>query len=583
MFEKPIKVSEALQDIRKHPKKVVKFALVEEGAKARFHCAGLAAPAAKSEKVKNGATFFSGTVCFDGTKYQMVINGGKDELLRASKILKAAYMVDQKAAAAAKWDHLIFKANNKSPKEIEASLNDSSDDGFTGSDGSVAPVATTPPTSTAAQAQATAASQPTPGSQSTTQAATPASTAAKTPIEIVKFKEHAIRLRSRIDAVATFDASLLQRFKDAVQQTVKDPAKALRSMLELELDLVKAEQANAKLVEAATELASQLQAVAKFGLHNNSELQELHASALKGLQAKDSKKANRKLKRLKQKVVELSDVKSRMKLVSKWLYRQNWSDFTSDMSVEVTGPKAVASGKKKQDLIDKICKDLNISAQEAASIIQAALADLENEAQHLYPPGITPMYPKPIVNPMLSHKTRPKLNVDEIKALQDYAASGYENYNKPLREGKIPDGAAKKMHQDLQAAFAKAEPLETPLVVSRGLGFAAADKAKFDATVKTFQDGLSSGKLVPLLGYQSTGTNGIPPEFKDKSKKKYHVELTIIARLGLDVTPYACKPQEKELLLNHPTMLKVIAILFRHNGDTCEIKVEQILPIEKQG
>ena len=82
---------------------------------------------------------------------------------------------------------------------------------------------------------------------------------------------------------------------------------------------------------------------------------------------------------------------------------------------------------------------------------------------------------------------------------------------------------------------------------------------------------------MPLLGYISTGTAGTPPNFVG------NIEFTIIARLGLDMTPYTgagmAMSKEKELCLNHGTLVKVHRVK-PLKGGRWQVQVEQVLPAQ---
>jgi hypothetical protein len=57
--------------------------------------------------------------------------------------------------------------------------------------------------------------------------------------------------------------------------------------------------------------------------------------------------------------------------------------------------------------------------------------------------------------------------------------------------------------------------------------------------------------------------------------------FTIIAKQGLDVSPYTKVQKEKEFLLNHNTPVKVHKVAETANG--WEITVEQILEVANAG
>src|SRR5262249_31160208 len=120
----------------------------------------------------------------------------------------------------------------------------------------------------------------------------------------------------------------------------------------------------------------------------------------------------------------------------------------------------------------------------------------------------------------------------------------------------------------LQKAFAKTKPFPEPGVkVKRGIKFNPGKET--DDFMQKFVEGAKTGALVTLTGFVSSGSAGVPDDFDG------NIELKIIARQGLDLQPYSHCPHEKELLLNHGTLVKVQKCV--QKGDKWVVTVEQII------
>ncbi len=184
----------------------------------------------------------------------------------------------------------------------------------------------------------------------------------------------------------------------------------------------------------------------------------------------------------------------------------------------------------------------------AASAAPAAPAATRNPPNHAVP-----------------DQGRPPLDAAEVAAVQRYTGSAYRGINASLRRYGTVAGDYTQTHQDLQKAFAKAQPFDKPVDVARGMNMGTADLQAFTAQM---QDALNTGSAVKVSGYTSTSTGGIPAGFEG------NVEVHIKAKRGLDVAQHSINPEEKELLLNHDSQFKPLSV--KRVGHKLIVHMEQV-------
>lgn len=164
------------------------------------------------------------------------------------------------------------------------------------------------------------------------------------------------------------------------------------------------------------------------------------------------------------------------------------------------------------------------------------------------------------------------LSPDERNAANDYVGGHYKLLNEGLRNNETLSPKMAELHKNMQEAFKKSKPLPNPIRVNRGMKFK--ELADLNAYLQPFKNAAGTDTLVPLVGYISTGTVGTPGRFQGQ------IEFTIIARQGLDMTLYTSKSdamaEEKELLLNHGTLVKVHRVKAMKAG-SWHVYAEQIL------
>ncbi len=170
----------------------------------------------------------------------------------------------------------------------------------------------------------------------------------------------------------------------------------------------------------------------------------------------------------------------------------------------------------------------------------------------LPPPSDDPKVKAP--NPVLPDQSRPELAPDEVKSLTHYSGGGYTGINKLLRgqPSEDPDLDAAD-HERLQKAFAKAIPFDKPVTTYRAIQLGNMEDDERDALLAALDAAKSSGGTITIPGYTSTTTD---KGWVDRLNVDAVVE--VVARKGLDVKPYAKKPHEQELLLDHNSRFKVL-------------------------
>jgi ADP-ribosyltransferase exoenzyme len=220
--------------------------------------------------------------------------------------------------------------------------------------------------------------------------------------------------------------------------------------------------------------------------------------------------------------------------------------------------------------IDKVATAHGISQQEAKKLLMAVLDELVDETEALIPTGfVKPLGKHNTINSLAPEQSRPKLTLEEAQAVFGYSRSDYKQINQPLWSNTVPPPPHDKTHKLMQDAFAKTKPFDDPLKVTRGVKFTPGPDT--DEFLKPFRDAAGTDALVPLTGYISTGTAGTPQDFDG------NIEFVILAKQALDLTPYSQFPEEKELLLNHNTPVKVHSCT--QSGGKWTVTVEQILPV----
>jgi hypothetical protein len=238
---------------------------------------------------------------------------------------------------------------------------------------------------------------------------------------------------------------------------------------------------------------------------------------------------------------------------------------------------------------------LNMPVEKFVGLCRAALVELQAEAKALRPNGFQLIVPRELgpidphelctANPLLPAQARPRLTLAEAIAAQTYTLAKvpdpkrpglytddpppYKVMNNALR-GKPPAPIPPPHDQTfqlLQQVIARTKPFPGPVPGVRGLQFD--DPEALAGFVEQFQKNLGTNELIPLKGFISTGTTGIEKNFEG------NVEFHIVVKQGLDMLPYSQTPQEREILLNHDTLVKTLSVVER--GGVWEIKVEQVL------
>jgi hypothetical protein len=171
-------------------------------------------------------------------------------------------------------------------------------------------------------------------------------------------------------------------------------------------------------------------------------------------------------------------------------------------------------------------------------------------------------------NQTIHEAARPALEKTEAEAAAWYTKSGHDPLNEALRgDGEETlTGKLAAVNDQLQAAFAKVQPLPQPVKVYRALSISGPKKEKFIAALKDAQAG---GKHMEMIGYSSTSTN---PAFQDQWGGSVRFEID--ATKGLDMKPYSDKPAEDELLLNHGSRFEVQSV--EPDGPRWKVKLRQV-------
>lgn len=190
-----------------------------------------------------------------------------------------------------------------------------------------------------------------------------------------------------------------------------------------------------------------------------------------------------------------------------------------------------------------------------------------------YPQGFTPQQPnnpskkyRNEPNEALPNATRPELTLDQARAVQAYSGTALcPKVNSALRSGTTMTAAGQKVHEELQAAFARAKPLDKPVDVSRSI---TVDQATIAGIRAAAEHAAGTGGTMKMDGYISTATGG--------GTYSGNVKFKIKATHGLDMRPYSTFPGEYEMLLNHKSEFKVSKVEVV-NGEL-HVHMEQVPP-----
>lgn len=311
----------------------------------------------------------------------------------------------------------------------------------------------------------------------------------------------------------------------------------------------------------------------KAGLDHKTALVKGRAAVLAAIEKKDAKKALLAMQELQKQIqaVTLTPEQLRDQRALKKLFRSTKFD---------------KHGSPTQ-FADSIAAEFGMTSAQARTLVQNLLKKQNDEALALMPPGtdLGGMWSKDLcwVNPRLSAEARPQVTAAEAKALNQYSIgeskqgktvipAPYQVINRALWKKKTPDPPHDETHRQLQSAFAKAKPLLKPVTVTRGLNFK--DSADLDNYLKPYKKAAGTNKILPLPGYLSMATAGIPLDFEG------NVRLIVIAKQGLDLQPYTNLRHERELLLNHSSLFKVHRV--SQDGKNWEVLLEQVLSKKKK-
>ena len=224
-----------------------------------------------------------------------------------------------------------------------------------------------------------------------------------------------------------------------------------------------------------------------------------------------------------------------------------------------------------QVIVDQLAQSGHILTQDE---VRKSLQQLgQAKTAPLYPSGFHPHSKLNALNPHLPSESRPKLTLTEAKACEAYGGSAYGPLNSALYQGQTPSGSSAKVYNQLTSAFAKAPPFKQPVEVARGLSL---DGNSLTAYLANLQNGVTSGKPIQLAGFQSTTTT-------THIAFSGNIQLSIMAKHGIDLDPYSACAGEHELLLNHDTPFRVHSIEHttdEHGDPQYNIRLEQLLPHE---
>jgi hypothetical protein len=294
------------------------------------------------------------------------------------------------------------------------------------------------------------------------------------------------------------------------------------------------------------------------------EIKVIQGELQKALTETDSTKVFARYESARRKV---DDVTERSKKKSAKAKLKTDIFFEKNQSGELATPADLARDPR---YIYEVASAHGISEREARELLMAVMDELVNETDALIPTGfVKPQGDRNTINSLAPEQSRPKLTLEEAQAVFAYSRSDYKLINQPLWSNTDPPPPHDETHKLIQDAFAKTKPFDVPLKVTRGVKFTPGPDT--DEFLKPFKDAAGTDTLVPLTGYISTGSAGTPEHFDG------NIEFVIVTKQALDLTPYSQFPEEKELLLNHNTPVKVHSCT--QSGGKWTVTVEQILPV----
>lgn len=189
--------------------------------------------------------------------------------------------------------------------------------------------------------------------------------------------------------------------------------------------------------------------------------------------------------------------------------------------------------------------------------------------------GVRPMQDRGPRNPDTPPQAWPKdLTPEQKGAVATYTTRSYKPLNAALRSGGQPPEELAGVHQQLQAAFAKAPLFDRPLPVLRGMDLKPEAAQAF---LGPMIEAARGGKTIAMDGYLST-TVGDPGGLVAKQS---NVLMHIDAVHGLDTMPVSNTPEEHELMLNHGSRFKVRKVTRDSKGNH-HVYLEQLPPQRSQ-
>lgn len=152
-----------------------------------------------------------------------------------------------------------------------------------------------------------------------------------------------------------------------------------------------------------------------------------------------------------------------------------------------------------------------------------------------------------------------KLPSRQKDAVEEYSGDWYDKGNRALRSdptGASLSGADRKTFEDLRAAVRSAPEFEAPVTTYRGMKIKDGEKAALFAAARAAQQ---SGDGLQFAGFQSTSLNAEEAVAWSGTMSRGPV-LEIKAKQGAYIQPLSSSPGERELLLDHNTVYRVLGI-----------------------
>ena len=197
---------------------------------------------------------------------------------------------------------------------------------------------------------------------------------------------------------------------------------------------------------------------------------------------------------------------------------------------------------KSKHAIQVIVDQLAVWTHSTQDEVRKSLQQLgQAKTAPFYPSGFHPHSKLNALNPHLPSESRPKLTLTEAKACEAYGGSAYGLLKPAPYQGQTPSGSSAKVYNESTSAFAAALPFKQPVEVARGLSL---DGNSLTAYLANLQNGVTSGKPIQLAGFQSTTTT-------THIAFSGNIQLSIMAKHGIDLDPHTACAGEHELLLNH--------------------------------